>query len=97
MIDIRGLDKARILVALHRRARTQGMGFLHPENDKPLTVEEARVLLETETYFDYLRGRVMKVGLGSDLLDPRLYDRDNGEGAAEFAILDEFTRPEVEP
>jgi hypothetical protein len=97
MINIKGLDKARILVALHRRSRRQGMGFLHPENDKQLTIEEAQALLEKQTYFDYLRGRVMKVGLGGNLLDPRLYDRDNGEGAAEFAILEEFTRPEVKP
>lgn len=97
MINIKGLDKARILVALHRRSRTQGMGFLHPENDKPLTIEEAQALLAQETYFDYLRGRVMKVRIEGNLLDPRLYDRDNGEGAAEFAILDEFTRPEVKP
>ena len=37
-------------------------------------------------YFDYLQGRVMKVRIQGDELDPRLYDRDNGEGAAEQAI-----------
>lgn len=39
-------------------------------------------------YFDYLQGRVMKVDLAGDELDPRLYDRDNGEGAARRAIYD---------
>jgi hypothetical protein len=37
-------------------------------------------------YFDYLQGRVMKVSLEGDELDARLYDRDNGEGAAAEAI-----------
>lgn len=37
-------------------------------------------------YFDYLNGKVMKVDLGQDEFDPRLYDRDNGEGAAQRAI-----------
>ncbi len=36
--------------------------------------------------FDYLHGRVMKVELGGNTLDPWLYDRDNGEGAAERAL-----------
>jgi len=29
----------------------------------------------------------MKVNLSGNELDPKLYDRDNGEGAAERAIL----------
>lgn len=93
MISIKGLDKARVLVALYNRSRIQGMGFIDPMANKGLTVEEAKVLLERQTYFDYLRGRVMKIDLKGDDLDPRLYDRDLGEGAAEYAILDEFTKP----
>jgi hypothetical protein len=37
-------------------------------------------------YFDYVNGRVMKVEIGGDTLDPRLYDRDNGQGAAARAL-----------
>lgn len=37
-------------------------------------------------YFDYLKGRVMKVSISGDSLDPRLYDRDNGQGAAARAL-----------
>jgi hypothetical protein len=39
-----------------------------------------------QVYFDYLRGRVMKVDLSKDAFDPWLYDRDNGAGAAERAV-----------
>lgn len=39
------------------------------------------------TYFDYLYGRVMKVDLSSDDgFEERLYDRDNGKGAAQKVI-----------
>jgi hypothetical protein len=36
--------------------------------------------------FDYLKGRVMKVNLTNDTLYTRLYDRDNGPGAARIAL-----------
>lgn len=47
------------------------------------------MLLETTgyPYFDYLYGRVMKVDLSSDeSFEERLYDRDNGTGAAQRVI-----------
>ena len=39
-------------------------------------------------YFDYLRGRVMKVevGPGVKVLSAALYDRDNGHGAAATVV-----------
>ena len=43
-------------------------------------------LLKEQSYFDYLYGRVLKVWIKGDELDSRLYNRDNGEGAAERAI-----------
>ena len=87
-IHIYGLDKAEILRRLYNAARPQGAGFLHytPED---MTIEEARKYLEENapyTRFDYLGGRVMKVDVGGDELDPRLYDRDNGPGAAAAAL-----------
>ena len=87
MIDISRLNRADVLRTLYDNAKPQGMGFLHftPE---PMTGEEAEKLVEEYEYFDYLHGRVMKVSLPQDAveLDPRLYDRDNGEGAAQRAL-----------
>lgn len=92
-MDISGLDKAAVLAALYNHARCQGMGYLHYD-PKPMTVEEAQeILAKGQTYFDYHKGRVMKVDLSGGFLDTRLYDRDNGLGAAENAILEELTRP----
>jgi len=60
-----------------------------------MTLEQAQEILASgHMYFDYLRGRVMKIDLSKDYLDTSSYDRDNGQGAAEYAILDELTRPD---
>lgn len=64
------------------------MGFLQFD-PKPMSETEAKEWLTNygkRPYFDYLKGRVMKVEIHGDTLDPRLYDRDNGEGAAERAL-----------
>jgi len=84
-ISIAGLDKAAVLAALYDNAKPLGLGFLHftPE---PMTLDEAREILSKQKYFDYLKGRVMKVSLDGDELRPHLYDRDNGHGAAASVI-----------
>ncbi len=86
-IDITGLDKAAVLAALYNAARPRGMGFMD-YTPKPMTTEEAKLELDRSfrSYFDYLNGRVMKVDLSGDSFDSRLFNRDNGEGAAEMAI-----------
>jgi hypothetical protein len=84
-ISIAGLDKAEVLAALYNSARAQGLGLLHYKPE-PMAAIEARELLKEQKYFDYLKGRVMKVRIDGDELSTRLYDRDNGFGAAEAAI-----------
>lgn len=84
-ISIAGLDKAKVLIALYEHARVQGLGFLQAKKE-PMMEAEATALLESDDYFDYVHGRVMKVRISGDELNPRLYDRDNGFGAAEDAI-----------
>ncbi len=37
-------------------------------------------------YIDYMRGRVVKTNPFSNPIDPRLFDRDNGQGACAEAI-----------
>jgi hypothetical protein len=51
-----------------------------------MTREQAEELLIQTAWFDYLSGRVMKIDLSKDELDPSLYDRDNGDGAAAQVI-----------
>lgn len=97
-IDISKMDKAEVLVKLYNAASPMGMGFLQAKPGD-LSIEDARKLLRDEkptndlgfardkaTYFDYLHGRPLKIDLSGDKLDPRLYDRDHGDGAAARAL-----------
>ena len=63
------------------------MSFLQYD-PTPMTEAEAEVLLSQTTRFDYLKGRVMKISLEGDELNPSGYDRNNGEGSAMLAILE---------
>lgn len=87
MVSIKGLSKAKVLAALYNASHPQGMGFLQ-YTPGDMTEQEAQALLDQHGHFsfDYLKGRVMKVDIRSDELDERLYDRDNGPGAAQRAI-----------
>lgn len=86
MVDIKGLDKARVLKALYDHSHVQGSGFLQAVPDGVVTVEYCAGLLAKHSYFDYPHGRVLKVDLSGDEFDERLYDRDCGEGAAQRAV-----------
>lgn len=86
-MNIQGINKAQILAALFNASRQQGMGFLDKRGSQSMTVEAAKEIIDGgHLYFDYLYGRVMKISLEGDELETRLYDRDNGNGAAEAAI-----------
>lgn len=91
VIDIKGLDKAEVLLALYNGSHCQGLGFLQAIDT--YTLEDAKRDFKENSYgyFDYLHGRVLKVDLSGDSFDSRLYDRDCGEGAAATAI-DELRR-----
>ena len=86
MVDTKGLKKSAFIAALYKDSKPQVLGFLHFD-PAPMTEEEAEDLLKTSTHFDYLKGRVMKVDLSNDdSFEEWLYDRDNGNGAAQRAI-----------
>ena len=85
-MDIKGLNKARVLAALYNASTPLGLGFMHYD-PSPMTEEQAREILnEGNFYFDYLRGRVMKINLEHDEVNTSGYNRDNGENAAETVI-----------
>lgn len=86
MIDIKGLDKAEVLLALYNGSHCQGLSFLGSVDS--YTLDDARVDYENSRnkYFDYLHGHVLKVDLSGDEFDDALYDRDCGDGAAQRVI-----------
>src|SRR4051812_13453607 len=61
------------------------MGFLHYD-PSPMTEDGAKEFIDGDNYFDYLKGRVMKVSLANDDVNTQFYNRDNGPDAAEAAI-----------
>lgn len=85
VVDISGLSKASVFAALYNAAKPQGMGFLQYD-PAPMTEAEVEAELSYGPYFDYVRGRVMKIDLSGDVISPHLYDRDNGAGAAAHVI-----------
>lgn len=93
MVNCQGLSKAETLCALYNKAKVQGMGFLQAIPGD-MSLQEANELITElkennyRLFFDYVHGRVIKVDLSADNeFDEYLYDRDNGKGAAEKAIL----------
>lgn len=90
-VNIKGLDKAEVLLALWKGSHAQGMSFLGMKNGG-LTLEKAEEMVgelkenKRRLYFDYVQGHVIKCDLTNDEFDPRLYDRDCGEGRGEEVI-----------
>ncbi len=84
-MNIANFDKAEVLAALYNNATVRGWS----EADlSEMTKDEAAKILEEshDKYFDYLKGRVMKISLAKDEVETRLYNRDNGHGAAEDVL-----------
>lgn len=87
MVNTKGLSKAEVLAALYNASHPQGMGLLFAQPGD-MSIEEAEEIAKSQDYFDYLKGRVMKVDLSDpDGFDERLYERDNGYGSADRAIM----------
>lgn len=98
-IDIKDIDKAELLAALYNNASPMGMGFLQARTGE-MTREDAVKLMEagddssrmfprlgrSNTYFDYVYGRPLKIELGGNELETGLYNRDWGKDAAERIV-----------
>ncbi len=88
IVKIEGLTREQALCALFNAAKPQGLGKLHYRQEHHLDEVNAGLILCASSYIDYLEGRVIKTEfpIRAETLDCTLYDRDNGEGAAEQAI-----------
>jgi len=86
MVDIKGLDKARVLKALYDHSNVQEMSLFRSVPNGLVTVEICENLLKHNTSFECLYGRVLRIDIGGDAFDERLYDQECGEGAAQRAV-----------
>ena len=86
-MNIKNYNKAEVLAALYNKAEVQGMGIFQAVSGD-MTQEEAEIIFKEspDKYFDYLKGRAMKVSLAQDEVETRLYNRYNGDGVAERII-----------
>lgn len=93
-MDRNNLSNAEVFMALYNRARPHGNSFM-AYVPKSMTLDEAAAAIASmgNTYVDYFKGRVMKIDIGKKFLETQLYNRDNGPGAAEDALLDYMTAP----
>lgn len=84
VIDISGLDKADVLMALYNNSHF----VIHNEEyeSKDMTREEAKKILSESTWVDYIKNRPIKVHFDEDYIFGNLYDRTNGQGACRKAI-----------
>lgn len=92
-VNIAGVDKAELFAALYNNSKPVGMGIIHYD-PTPLTKESAQQLMNAgddtkrmfpgfggkNLYFDYVKGRPLKVDLSEDEMDTFLYNRDHGRG-----------------
>lgn len=86
-IDITGIEKATLVASLYNNSKPLGLGFFAAKNNAEMKAADAQKYLDNgQTYFDYLQGRVMKIDVSEDEMDPWGYDRDNGQGAASKVV-----------
>lgn len=88
MINIAGMKKEYVLLALYKAAKPKGIGELFTQTEMSLFAAAELVKNNPSLYFDYVNGRPLKVDLSGDEFDPYLYDRDNGKGVAAKAMVD---------
>lgn len=91
MIDITGMNKAEVLMALYHGSHPQGLSIFNVP-DHPVTIFDCRDAINELTkrgrnlYFDYWKGHILKVDITGDFFNEVFYDRDNYSGAAADAI-----------
>jgi hypothetical protein len=79
-IDIADINKVDLLYALWLRS-TPASFFSFQGLPSP-SFDRAAAEKAVTDYIDYFQGRCIKMDLSGNTTDPRLYDRDMGEGAA---------------
>lgn len=83
-INIKGVDKAEILVALVTAARP---GSLHRGyGSAPIEREEAKRVLKEDEHPKWVNGRAIFVDLSGDEIDTAIYDQHNGRLCAGEAL-----------
>lgn len=84
-IDITGLNKVELLHELWNGQITASFFSFMPTMAPPFDDDNAQRAVQCG-YIDYFCGRCIKTDLSKDLVSPRMYDRDAGDGAFMKAV-----------
>lgn len=84
-------DRAVILAALYNGVHYQHKYFSGTLGHV-MTADEAREILKSRSYFDYLNGRPMKVDLSRDTLNLAGYNFNNGSGRGPRVIREALSQ-----
>ncbi len=88
-IDISELDRIELLQRLWTNQSVAPFFTSKPNIEKPkFDYGQAKDILEEKEYIDYFCGRCIKTNLTEDLVNPRSYDRDAGEGTFASIVKD---------
>ncbi len=95
-MNIQGYEKAEVLAALFNATEPED-SRVAGEDPKQMTKEEARSLLESgQTYFEMVRGRVLKVLILGNEVETCLfnnhYHRWNGKSLVAEKIIESLRR-----
>ena len=89
-MDISGLDKKEVLKALYSAAKNPEILDRLKVNDPRFSTlsddEATKICSKKFIDIDYLNGKSMKINLSGNEVDTFLYNRENGDSAAENAI-----------
>ena len=85
-VNIDGIDKVDLLIALHGASQPLGMGFIQEAACGGVLNRATAEDYLKQPYVDYCEGRVVKCDLTGPEMSTGLYDRDNGAGAAERVV-----------
>ena len=84
MISIKGLCKITILKKMWERTNIATFILIH--GTRAPSFDEKSAEKAVTGYIDYFCGRPIKIDLSKDEVNPRLYDRDAGQGTFEQII-----------
>jgi hypothetical protein len=86
-VNIEGVDKADLLVKLWKNGRSRG-GRQCLDHDDRLFRCKAEALIDFCPRVDFFLDRIIEVDFSLTEVDPRVYDRENYQGAFAHAVAE---------
>ncbi len=90
-VNIKDIPKNELLAALYNNSKPLGIGIIHFD-PTPMSLDDAQNMIDDlknegrDLFFDYIKGRVVKVDITGDEMRTWSYNRDIGEGVAERVV-----------